>query len=250
MTQEAAVPPGFWGRVQKMIDDRIADFARSGFLRNASITGGAGLTIKDGGRLALETAAGVVLFEIGPVGPALPDGTPQQGWVVRRADGSGVLDLFDVDTSDGVLRQALNWRDRSGNVVLADDTDSGQGLARPYLPGVFSRARYADWSVSTTSGSFETLWRAEVYHQQPRLSVAVNASMDTAATTGEIQVLVNGTQLAPSQAVTFSLSTLLFGPAPVQATHMSLLSVEIRGRRTSASGALRVEPLHLHGRQT
>ncbi|RBY82687.1 hypothetical protein DQ240_18510 [Blastococcus sp. TF02A-26] len=226
-----------------MIDDAIAGFARSGFLRNASITGGAGLTIKDGGRLALETASGVVLFEIGPVGPAMPDGTIQQGLVIRRADGTPALAMFDANTSDGVLRQAANWYDRGGNVVLADDTDSGQGIARPWLSGAFSRTRFADMSVTTTSSTFETLWDTTITKQQPRLQVGYRATMDTSGTTGETRVLVNDVQIGPVATEGFVVASRYVGPAAVAGAHMSDLTIKIQGRRTSGSGALRVEPL-------
>ena len=127
MAQEAALPRGFYSQLQKMIDQSIARYAKSGPLRNAMISGGAGLRIVDGGRFAMVAPDGTVLFYVGPLGPALPDGTPQQGMQIRRADGTTVFEVFDAFVTDGVLRQAGNWRDRSGNVVIADDTDSGQG---------------------------------------------------------------------------------------------------------------------------
>ena len=251
MAQEADVPAGLWGRIEKLIEDKIGQFQRSGFLRNAAISGGSGLSIRDGGVLRLVTADGVELFYIGPLGPAFPDGRPQQGWSVRRADNTSVLSLFDVDVSDGVARQALNWWDRSGRIVLADDTDSGQGLARPYVPAQFFRTRFGDWNVATTSAAFETLWDARMYMQQPRLVVGVRASMDTAGTTGEVKVqLSDGTQLGSTAAVGFAIGEYVFGPVAVAGEHLSALTVQVQGRRTSASGALRVEPLYAYGLQT
>ena len=95
MPQEAAIPRGLWGRIEKLIDEKIAAFARSGPLRNASISGGAGLTIKDGGVLRLQAADGTATFYVGPIQSSpLPDGSPQPGMVMRRNDGSAALALY------------------------------------------------------------------------------------------------------------------------------------------------------------
>lgn len=249
MSQEAAVPPGFWGRVQKMIDDAIASFARSGFLRNASITQG-GLTISNGGTLKLRSADDVDTFYVGPVTPALWDGSSQPGLLMRRNDGTLVLSLYDAFPTPGGYSQALAWWDRSSNTIIADDTNSGQGIARPYIGGGFGRARYADMSVSTTSSTFETVWETRLYKQQPQLEVGFKATMDTTATTGEVRVLVNGTQIGPVKTQAFSIATQVVGPAPVQGAHMDYLTVEIQARRTSATGACRVEALYWTGRQS
>lgn len=252
MAQEAAVPLSTVKELARQIArEEVGRFARSGFLRNASISGGAGLRIIDGGKLALIAENGTVLFYIGPVSPSLPDGSPQPGWEVRRADGTlafGMRDAFP--DADGTLNQALTWYDRAGNAVIADDTDSGQGIARPWLTGGFYRARYADMGVSTTSSTFETLWEARLDKQQPQLIVGYKATMDTTETAGETRVLVNDAPLGPVTAESFAIVTRMVGPAPVAGAHMDTLTVKIQGRRTSATGALRVEPAGWWGRQT
>jgi hypothetical protein len=246
MGQEAAVPAGFWPKVQKMVDDAVATFARSGFLRNASISDG-GLTIK-GGFLRL-LFGDVELVNMGPVLPRMPDGSPQIGLIIRRADGTQALAMFDADVSDGQVNQALTWYDRAGNVVLADDTNSGQGIARPYVPGGFYRADYADW-LAVTGTSFVTKFRARMPKQQPSLYVRAWASNDTSGATGELRVMVNGVQWGPTQSTAFSISEYEFGPLPVTGEHMSTLAVELQARVTSGSGAVRLEPSRLEGRQT
>lgn len=248
MTQEGGVPRDFWGRIEKMIADAVAKLARSGMLRNATISDG-GLTIK-GGFFKL-VAGATSLFYVGPVGDVLGNGLRQQVWQLRRADGTLALSVFDAAPDpDGTLNQAVNWRDRSGNSVLADDTDSGQGMARPYLAGGFGRARFADMSVATTATTFETLWTARVTKQQPRLFVAYKATGDAAGVTGETRVMVNGVQLGATATESFLLTTRYLGPAAVAGAHMSDLIVEIQARVTSASGAVRVEALGWEGRQT
>lgn len=251
MTQEAATPAGFWERVEQVCERVLARYIRSGALRNSSLTGGS-LTLRGGVFRMVNVADTFNQFYLGPVTPAQPDGTLQPGWILRRADGSlalSVYDAFPADGPDGV-QQAVNWWDRSGQIVVADDTDSGQGLARPFLGGNFGRARYADMGVQTTSGSFETLWIARLTKQQPKLMVTYRATMDTAGTTGETRVLVDGVPLGPAESQEFVIGTYFVGPAAVAGAHMSTITVEIQGRRTSASGALRVEALNWEGRQS
>lgn len=250
MGVDANLPPGLFERIGQLVEQKLGQLLRSGMLRSASI-GEGGLTIR-GGFLRLRNAADTGdQFLIGAVDPPQPDGTPQPGWMVRRADGTLVLllrDAFPVNGPGGV-DQALTWLDRSGNTVLSDDTDSGQGLARPYVGGMFGRSRYADMTVSTASATFETLWETRITKQQPRLFVHYRATMDTAATTGETRVLVDGVELDTVETEGFSIAHR-YALGPVAGAHMSDLIVEIQGRRTSATGQLRVEAYGWEGRQT
>lgn len=251
MAQEAKVPAGFWALVQKKIDDAIARFARSGFLRNASISDG-GLTILGGFLKLIDKVLGVTLFYVGPVSPNKADGTPQQGWIVRRADGTVVLQLLDQYPTDvgGALQQALNWFDRSGNVVLADDTNGGVGLARPHLASAFYASRQQDFLKSTAAG-FETIYRARVEKQQPKLYVEAWGTSDTAGTTGQMQVVVNGTVMGAAQNVASGVVTLFsFGPAAVAGNYGDTLNVEIQVKRTAGTGSVQVGASMVQGTQT
>jgi hypothetical protein len=242
MGAEAATPPGFWDRVRQIAADEVAKLLRSGLLRNASISEG-GLTIKGGFlRLLSAVTGGFDTFYLGPVDPPRADGSPQQGWVVRRADGTIVLQLYDAFPTDsgGALNQALDWRDRGGNIVLADDTDSGQGIARPYVSGAFYRARNVDWPT-TTSPTFETIYRAKMPKQHPKLYVRAWGINTVAGATGEIRVMVNGAQLGTTQGtISGTVTESVFGPAAVAGAHMADLSVEIQARLASGTGAVQV----------
>ena len=253
MGLDAMTPPGLWERIRQMIRDEVGVLLRSGLLRNASISEG-GLTIKGGFLRLLATIAGgsVELFYVGPVSPDKADGSPQQGWRVRRADGTVVLELFDAFPTDagGALNQALNWRDRSQHVTFADDTNSGQGMARPWLSGGFARTRYTDFSISTTSSTFETLWDTYITHQQPRLTVMYRASMDTSGATGETRLLLNGNPIGAVGSESFSVVTRTVGPVVAPGDHMEVVHLEIQARCTSASGAVRVEPILWRGEQS
>jgi hypothetical protein len=244
----APIPSDFWGRIRQMISDEVAKFFRSGPLRNASISDG-GLTIRGGFFRLL--FGNVQLFYLGPVNPPLPDGRPQQGWIVKRADGTTVLDLRDADVADGLVLQALNWRDRQGNVVLADDTNSGQGLARPYLQAAFYPARFGDY-LGSTSGSFETLYRAELPKQQPRLRVAAIGAADSGGTTGEMRCLIEGAQFGATVTLTNAVQAFgIWGPEFLpDIDHMETMHVEIQARRTAGAGVVRVAPTAIQGMQS
>ncbi|MDP5182185.1 hypothetical protein QOZ88_06010 [Blastococcus sp. BMG 814] len=251
MAQEAAVPLSTVKELARQIArEEVAKFARSGFLRNASISGGDGLTIKDGGALRLETAAGVESFYVGPVQPDLPDGSPQPGMIVRRNDGTIALHLYDPIPSAEDYNQFLAWRDRAGNVVISDDTDSGQGLARPYLAGAFYPARVQDF-LKTTNPAFETIWRERRQKQHPKLYVEAWGATDTSGTTGEVRVMVNGVQLGATQSATAGVVTqYLFGPAAIDGGFGANLSVEIQARRSAGTGNVQVGAAWVDGRQS
>lgn len=241
MGVDAGTPPGLWERVRAIAAEEVVKFMRSGFLRNASISDGT-FTIK-GGVLRL-LFGDVDVFYIGPVDPPLPDGTPQQGWIVRRADGSTVLDLRDAFPADdgGQLRQALNWRDRSGHVVFADDTNSGEGIARPWVPGVWQLSRALDWP-QVANGTFETVYRAKMRKQHPRLYTAAFGWCDTPGATGEMRVMVNGVQLGPTAALdNASVRETTFGPEATSGAHMSELVIEVQARLASGTGTVRCSP--------
>jgi hypothetical protein len=251
MGDEAATPPGFWERVRMIAADEVAKLLRSGLLRNASISDG-GLTIRGGFLRLLDKVLDVDLFYVGPVSPDKADGSPQQGWVVRRADGTTVLLLRDAFPTDagGALQQALNWYDRAGNVVLADDTNGGAGLARPHLASAFYPARTQDM-LKSTAAVFETVFRARVEKQQPKLYVEAWGWTDVAGTSGDVQVLVNGAALGTVRGVNNGAVTLLqFGPAVVAGNIGDVLNVEIQARRTAGTGNVVVGASMVSGWQT
>ena len=246
MTQEAGVPRDLWGKIQKRIDESVAKLARSGMLRNASITDG-NLTVKGGSFRAQypENLGGGNSVYIGDIYGG--GGYAGTGMLVQAPDGTDMI-LARQDAQFGNTR--VDLYDSGNRVIVGNDASSGMGLARPYLPSTFYRKRYQDMTISTTSATFETLFEAQIHKQHPRYEVGCRATMDTSGTTGEVQVLINGVALGSTQAQSFLIKPNVFGPANVAGSHMSTLTVEIQGRVTSGSGALRVEPQYLIGRQS
>lgn len=137
--------------------------------------------------------------------------------------------------------------DATNNVVFTPDQTAGQGLSRPYIPGVFYRSDYPDWPTVTGS-AFATKYRARMPKQHPKLLVYCYASTDGTGTTGQVQVLVNGAVWGAPQSTGYGVGELVFGPLPVDGTHESDLDIEIQGCVTAGTGGIKFGPSRLEGR--
>ena len=246
MTQEGSVPPDFWARVQQVAERAVDRYARSGASRNMSISGGSGLEVTAGSKLRIRHPSGGTMLLAGVFDANhsydRADGSYQPMCLLYRSDGTIALSMFDSQSGGGGQQYIAMW-DRSGNVVFSDDTNSGQGMARPYLSGSFSAARFTDFRYTVTSTTFETVAEQYITKQQPRLQVRAKASMDTSGATGEMRVLVDGVQLGATTSESFAIATRDYGPVAFTGTHMQVVRVEIQGRVTSAGGSLKIEPL-------
>lgn len=240
------IPPDLERRLEMIAERVLQRYISSGPLRNAS---SGPLSITEGQvrmKYPDDLGGGTAVY-FGPI-YSVADGSYQgTGFLVQAPDGTDLV-TFRTDEQFGTTMQ--NIYDSNGRVIFGNDAASAQGLARPYLPGAFYPTRYADMTVSTPSGTFETLFAATIHKQLPRLAVGVTATMDTTGATGELRVLVNGVQLGTTVSASFVIAGAAFGPVAVAGAHMATLQVEIQGRRTSASGALRIMPNYLVGMQS
>lgn len=236
------LPPGLEGRIRQWIRDEVGKLLRSGLLRSASI-GEGGLTVRDGYVRTFPPGSDVSpSFFLGRIQNAVDKSYWGTGMLLQQPDGTDIAEFRTAEGDFGAGRSIARVFDSGGRVVFATDAASGQGLARPYVPGGLYPSRYADWRVSTSADVFETLWSTRMLKQHPQLELGMRASMDTSGSTGELQVLVNGALWGAAQPVGFSQGFFSFGPAPVDGSHMATLDVEVQARRTSTGGAVRVEP--------
>lgn len=106
------------------LERQIDELRRSVGLSSATISRG-GLTIKNDAFFEMISASGQVVAYIGPSATA-----GHQTIQLRRSDGTLVLDT-QVDVASGLDYWAM-W-DRNNQILVADDVQSGHGLARPYL---------------------------------------------------------------------------------------------------------------------
>lgn len=256
MSAGAAIPPSLLERIRKIAAEEVAKLARSGLLRNASITGGTGLTVRgeggitiDGGALrviglgGVPGATGDSTVYAGGVTPALPDGTPQPGLILRRQDGTICLALYDPTpdpTVSGGFEQFLAWFDRGQQIVVSDDTDSGRGLARPFIPIPLSRSRYTDWPAVTDGGFVDVLDSMSFYKVNARALATLRHTTDAEGTTGEVRVLVDDVQVGTTVPVGFAVTTEFIGPFVVPGDAYTGHRVSIQARRTAGTGAVRL----------
>ncbi|MDX3087199.1 hypothetical protein PV620_30305 [Streptomyces sp. ME02-6978a] len=234
-------PTDFSRRLQAL-EQEVRELRAARRLEAASV-GKGGLSIRSGGRFAMATPTNVRMIDVGAIDdPAFnhSDGSPQQAMFFRREDGTNFLVCYAYPPS-GSETQAWTWYDRSGNVVFAEDTNSAKGLARPYIPipmGPDFGGGWDYWPRTSGTGTVP-LWSGAFYKQLPRLSIVVQASMDTSGATGQLEMTVQGQVTGPAQSVGFVAGWFTFTADVSGYDHMQQLDVVIRGRRTAGTGTLR-----------
>ncbi|MER7153756.1 hypothetical protein [Streptomyces lydicus] len=204
--------------------------------------GAGGVRIVNGGRHAMDTARGVRMVDIGAISDQRfnhADGSAQQAMWYRREDGSLIFSCYG---SGGGGPQAWSWRDRTENQVIADDTVSGAGLARPYLPvqmGPSIQSGWDYWPRNSTTTMAE-LWRGMIYKQQPRVVVVMDAAMDTSGATGFIEMRINGIAQGSPTSVDFNGNYYTLGPFDLTSfAHMQQVAISVHGRRNTGTGTIR-----------
>jgi hypothetical protein len=247
-TDQLSLGPG-WLQKRIRAVEREIQLLRTARRLAAATIGEGGLTV-DGGFLKVVDLNGNELFYVGPITPTLTNGTPQRGMILRRNDNSIAAMLHDANPGDGspaAYRQALTIWDRAGNVVLADDTDGGQGVARPYVPWQWSSAKD---DVVTTSAAFVETHSIAGPRQHPKMAVGISA-IAGASTAGQVQLVVGGNVVAGPTSIPSGGSvapTYVFTlPAGV---HTDLTYISIQARRSSGAGNITVRPFFAYGVQT
>jgi hypothetical protein len=221
---------------------------------NAATIGSGGLTInQDGSLQVVDQASGRQVVYIGET--VIPDGSGRRQMVAyfTRDDGNVALVLGDAGSVPGhVHQQSLQWFDRVGNVVMADDTVSAVGLARPYIPaGTF--VDITSPSATTTSTSFVGLQWADCFQQHPKVTASVLVQTG-AGTTGQVRLTLGGVQIGAAltvPAATFSQLTIVAAPWPTGSYLFSQrVTVQLEGKVTGGTGSIGVRGLGFWGVQS
>ncbi|MEU4986567.1 hypothetical protein [Streptomyces sp. NPDC021969] len=129
------------------------------------------VVIGEGGTLTVFAPDGTGLFGVGQFEPFYDhtDGTPQQGVIMQREDGTTAFTIRAVPSALGVDDQPVIMWDRTGHGVLADDATSGRGLGSPALPLPFQKLPAGGEVI--TGSSFENCWFATVQRMNPVASI-------------------------------------------------------------------------------
>jgi hypothetical protein len=253
--------PDYWQRRLKALEDEVAKL-RTARVGNAmvvdgspgiTVQNGGGLTISDGGQLRLTTANGTVILYVGT--NKIPDGSgrSQQEFFLARDDGSSAFYVADVGTiPNHPHQQAWALLDRAGNIVMAEDTVGGVGLANPYIP----LGQFVDITAptaTTTSTSFVAMQWCDAYLQHPKIRGSVLAQTP-AGVTGQFRFTIGGVQIGSAVNVSAGFFGQLAFPITAwpagQFTYEKSITLQLEGRVTGGTGALGLRTLGMWGVQS
>lgn len=188
MAQEAAVPKGFWARVQKMIDDAIAKSQRAP-VGGLAVTGKSGVTIKNGGRFTADypdDQGGGACVYVGDIYSVVDGSYQGTGLLVQAPDGT---DLMVVRTDVGFGSTMHNIYDSGGRIIVGNDAASREGLARPWIPLPLPVTNViANWP-NTTSTSAANIAESQGELQHPKIWWNATTVAD-AGVTGTVQLKI------------------------------------------------------------
>lgn len=212
----------------------------------------AGFTAIDTGSLRITNGA----LTIGPndelyFGNVIAGSDTVTGWAFRRNNGNLVFFLGGSAGND----QVFEFMDDSGNIIIADDAASDQGLARPYVPIMFSDHSNIAPTNTTTSATFTSLVTSHFVKQHPKIIVYALVQSSSGVTTGEVQ-LRNGTlNVAPMSGIVQSITGSFYGlvtlgPVPVAGNHMDEIEIEVQARRVAGAGTIGVRIMGAYGVQS
>lgn len=195
---------------------------------NLSIAGQGRISLGTGGSIELDDKQGRVVMYAGGFT------TNGFGLTLTRLNGVNALVFADNDPNNETT-QRISLLDSSGYSLFTEDT-SGTGAAWPLAPIVFAGMSWPTWDNNTTA-TFATVSSGVTYKSSPRFVIGVQHICD-AATTGEVRLMVNGTQLGATAAVAASaINSATFGtPAALPGNIGDSVTINVQTRVTSGTG--------------
>jgi hypothetical protein len=161
--------------------------------------------------------------------------------------------LADLNPTVPPYKQSLQTLDRAGNVIFADDTNGGEGLAWPLL-SVAAFVDIASTTLSTTtSASYEDLQWGAAVRQHPRCAGSLLVISTVAGTTGNVRVVDGaGNQIGatiPVSSLEFQQVTLgpVAWPAGTWEFGEGIVNLRVQAERTTGTGAIGAKCLGLWG---
>lgn len=218
----------------KALERRIADLERGRTLAGAVLSQGNLEVRDDNGTTILRVGR----FDYG--------GQTVYGMLLSRTDGSTQMWAWDAGGGGGYFSL---W-DEAGNIIVSNDTASGQGLATPYIP-----FRSLPWSEvltppqSTTSGTFTPLHRIHGQKQHPVIRAHLITQAD-ASTDGEAYLSVGGVPISSVITIPGGDNSYRTLDADLAGSHLSFVYVDVEVRRTAGAGAIRVGVAFVEGKQS
>lgn len=230
-------PPSDLVLLTLQIQDRIGTLESTPRSSNTSV---------DTGHFRFKASNGVVMVDFGDQGPGLG-----RGYVFRR--GEGGQPAFYLGNNQATESQYWALADNSANIIMSDDAQSGQGIARPYIPLPVTKASELTTQVVTTSStSFVDAYVIRTFKQHPR--VAVEFAVNTpAGVTSEVRLsdATSGAASVIAGPITFGAGNGFGGlTAAIAGAHMSEIEVQIEFRVASGAGTIGIVVTRAHGIQS
>lgn len=218
----------------KRLEQQVKELRRPSTLGNAALSQGSFEVRDDGGNTVLRA------------GKFLSGADEVYGLAAWRDNGSIQFLVWDNGSGDGYWSL---W-DEVGNIVVSNDTDSGQGLATPYIP--YRPMPYSEVLTppqSTTSGTFGALHRVHGQKQHPIIRAHLILQAD-ASTTGEVRLAVDGSAISDVQVIDAGENVYRTIDCALAGGHLSFQYVDVEARRVSGAGAIRVGVAFVEGKQS
>lgn len=220
----------------RRVEAELADLRRKVGLSSATIRRG-GLRLLDDAFFEVISADGDRVARIGELG-TFPDGSSQQGVDLRYQNGTSALRIHNpaaTDPDDDQFLAIFN----GAQIVMSTDANSGFGIARPWLPISFEKARITDWP-STVSGSYENVVEAFTHQQHPWFEARVSCNGNP-GTTGDCRVMVAGSQVGDPVVFDGTTPQTVFRSARIFQTFGTLTQVMVEARRLTGVGTIFVK---------
>lgn len=182
----------------------------------------------------------------------IPDGSGRRQTIaeLQRDDGTLALACADFGTvPNHAHQQALQWYDRSGNVVIADDTTSGTGIARPHIPATMVNQNISTWPATNATTSTE-IAATYIEYQHPKIAWYVELYAP-ANVTGVFSMQYNGIQIG-----TYTLAGGTSGAfymwnvtaaVPAGLTFGSVYTLALYARVSAGAGTVYGQPYLIQG---
>lgn len=189
----------------------------------------------------VDPQTGNTIFAVGNYD--IPDGTgrTQMAVAIYRDDTTVAMAMGDWGpVPNHPHLQSIDIRDRLGNIIFADDTLSGKGLARPYSPYPFLPILPTN-VPTTTSATFVDVGWASVTRQHPRFYGQALVYSNDPATTGEVRFMVGASQIGSTITVSgsqFNVQTITPTDWPGGYVYSDKVTLLLQARRTGGTGAI------------
>lgn len=181
---------GWIARELAALREQIASVASGRSLESATVSGGQLKVTDEAELVVVDATTGVVVLRMGRM--FLDDASFGYGLTLTRSDGKVVLQ------NDG---RFFGIRDKSGRIIVSDDSLTGHGLATPHIDsGGLYDTNTANW-LRTNLTTFTAIGQKYMEFQNPRLTWQIGLFSD-AGVTSQYRLMVAGLQVGTTQTVT------------------------------------------------